>query len=127
MLNLRGRNEKGDQKAELETDFDFSLTKEVRVHGSAEKAETGRRGSHRNGKPKPEPTKNGEGRAGKTETGTWADVVKGLGIKDKSEGVDSIESRNESDVPDSIEMFDLEEPNLRWAKQTKRQPKPTPR
>ena len=49
----------------------------------------------------------------KTKTKTWADVVKGLEV-DESESTDSVKSRSESDSTDSIEMFDLEEPN-RWA------------
>ena len=56
MSNLRGRNERGRdgqnemrnqaekedvQEAELDTEFDFGPTKEVRMHRSAEEAEDG--------------------------------------------------------------------------------------
>ena len=130
MSKLRGRKERNDRDGrtgKADIDFDFGPTEEVGVHRSAEEIETGCRGSQWNGKPKPEPTKKGGGKAGKTETQTWVDVIKGLGIEDELKTIDSVESRNESDVPNSIKMFDSEEPNLRWAKQTKRQPKPTPR
>ena len=49
-----------------------------------------------------------------TKTKTWQDVVKVLKV-DESESADMVKSRNELESTDSIEMFDLEEPNL-WAK-----------
>ena len=46
MPNLRGRNEKDDRDAESDTDFDFSPTEEVGVHGTTEEAETRHKGIH---------------------------------------------------------------------------------
>ena len=46
----------------------------------------------------------------------WSDVAKGLKIEDELETLNSDESKNESVVTDSIEMFDLNMPNQRRAK-----------
>ena len=91
MLTLRVRNEQDDRKAESETNFDFGPTEEVRVHRTTKEAETGCKGSHRNGEPKPKPTEKGGGKAGKAKTKTWANVVKGL-KEDESETTDSDKS-----------------------------------
>ena len=52
-------------------------------------------------------------------------MVKGL-KEDELETTDSDKSRNESEIPDSVKEFDLEEPNQLKAKRTRRQPKLTP-
>ena len=122
MSKLRGRKERNDRDGrtgKADIDFDFGPTEEVGVQGSAEEAETGRRGSHRNGKPKPEPTKKGGGKAGKTETRTWADVMKGLEVENELETANSDKSSNESEAADSEDQNQLE------AKQTRRQRKST--
>ena len=56
------------------------------VHESTEEAETRRKGSHRNRKPKPEPTERRGGKAKKAKkakTRTWSDVVQGLKSEDE--------------------------------------------
>ena len=113
---VNGTKGKGLRGVELETNFDFGPTKEVGVHRSAEEAETGHRRTHRNGKPKTEPTKKGGVKTGKTETWMWSDVVKGLKIGDELETTNLHKSGNESKTTDSVEMFDLEEPNYLQAK-----------
>ena len=105
MPNFRGRNERRNEednrKPKLETNFDFSPTEEVGVHGTTKEAETRHGGSHRNGEAKPKPTKIGGGKAGKTKTQTWFDVVKSLKIEDELETTNSGKSWNESEAPDS--------------------------
>ena len=101
MPKVRGRNEK---EAESDTEFDFGSIEEVGVHVSTEEAEAVCRVSHRNRKHELEPTKKGEGKAKKIETQTWADVVKGLKIKDKLETTNSDKSGNKSETADPIEI-----------------------
>ena len=86
------------------------------MHGAIEEAETGRRGSHWNGEPKPKPTEKGRGNAGKTKTRIWSDVVKILKIEDKLETPNSDMSWNELEAADSEEEFDSEELNQLKAK-----------
>ena len=62
------------------------------MHGLAEEAETGRKRNHQNGKPKPELTEKGGGKAGKTKTRTSADVMKGLKDEDELETI-NLENR----------------------------------
>ena len=58
----RNRAEKDDREVEADTDFDFNQTKEVGVHRLEEKAETGRKGSHRTESPSQSQSKKGEGK-----------------------------------------------------------------
>ena len=62
----------------------------------------------------------------KAKTWTWFDVVKGLKIEDELEIANSEKSGNESEVADSVEMFDSEELNQLKAKPIRGQRKVTP-
>ena len=127
MPNLRGRNEsrneKYDRKAESKTDFDFGSTEEVGVRRSTEEAETGCKGSHRNGKPKPEPTEKmgcKAKKAKKTNRWAWYDVVQGLKTEEEFVTTNSEKSLNESESPISEDMLDSEERDQLKAKGTRR-------
>ena len=56
----------------------------------------------------------------KARTWTWSNVVKGLNSEDELETANSDKSGNESEVADSFNMLNSEEPNQLKAKQTRR-------
>ena len=57
----------------------------------------------------------------KTKTKRWSKVVKGLKTEDELETTNSDERGIESELFDSIKMFDLDTPNQRKAKRRKGQ------
>ena len=52
-------------------------------------------------------------------TKTWLNVVKGLEMDEELETTDSDKSGNGSEISDSVEKFDSDEPNHLKAKRTK--------
>ena len=52
-------------------------------------------------------------------TKTWSDEVKGLKIEDELRTVNSDKNGNESEIANSVEQFNSEEPNQLKAKQTR--------
>ena len=132
MPNLKGRKKGSgsDREAESDEEFDF---------GTIEEVEDGYGGSNRKREPKLESTeprgsraaKGGNGsKVGKSKadqmkakTKTWSVVVKGLKIEDELETTNLDKSGNESEIDDSVRMFDSETPNHLDAKQKKGQRK----
>ena len=60
------------------------------------------------------------------KTRRWSNVVKGVKIKDKMETTTLDKSGNESEIANSCEMVDPDEPNQLKAKHTRRHRKSTP-
>ena len=115
--NLRGRDLKGttDQGREKEdpknrdAEFDFGSAEEAEG-GSAEESESGHKGSNR--KKEPNPTKHG-----------GDDAIKGEKTEDELETASSDESKNRSEVVESVRMFDSDTLNQPRAKRQHRNSK----
>ena len=77
-----------------------------------EEVKDGHGGSNRRKKPEPADQGGDETKKDKNaKTKTWSVVVKGLKIEDELETTNSDRNENESEIADSVRMFDLETPN----------------